>query len=57
MCAKMGRPTDNPKNDYIKIRATKDDKNLLLECCKLTGRTQYDVIMEGLQLVCEKIKK
>ena len=57
MCAKMGRPTENPKNEQIKIRATKNDRILLEECCKLLGKTQYDVVMEGIRLVYEKAKK
>lgn len=57
MCAKMGRPTENPKTEQIKIRATKFDRNLLDECCKLLGKTQYEVIMEGIKLVYENAKK
>jgi hypothetical protein len=58
MCAKMGRPkSQNPKNDNIKIRATKDDKELLEECCKLLGMTQYEVVMKGIQMVYESTKK
>lgn len=57
MCAKMGRPTQNPKDEQIKIRATKDDKQLLEKCCELSGSTQYDVIMKGIKMVYENIKK
>ncbi|MBR5582975.1 MAG: hypothetical protein IKW21_00435 [Lachnospiraceae bacterium] len=58
MCAKMGRPkSDNPKTEQIKIRATKEDRELLEECCRLSGKTQYAVIMEGIQKVYESIKK
>jgi hypothetical protein len=57
MCAKMGRPTENPKTEQIKIRATKDDKHLLEECCKLMDSTQYEVVMKGIRMVYETIKK
>ena len=57
MCAKMGRPTDDPKNERINVRVTKDDKKLLEECCKILGQTQHDVIMNGISLVYESIKK
>lgn len=57
VAAKMGRPTDNPKNLSIKIRATKDDKERLLYCCKELNKTQYQILMEGLELVYEKINK
>ena len=57
MCAKMGRPTDNPKSERIMIRATKDDKQLLEDCCEKTGMTQYEVVMKGIKMVYENIKK
>ena len=58
MCAKMGRPlSDNPKNEKINLRATKDDKELLQKCCELTGKNQYEIVMEGVRLVYENIKK
>ncbi|MCI9353829.1 MAG: hypothetical protein HFE58_03345 [Firmicutes bacterium] len=55
--AKMGRPTTNPKDQAIKIRATKDDREKLLYCCEKLNKTQYEVIMEGLNWVYEKINK
>ena len=57
MCAKMGRPTDNPKDKYIRVRATVDDMKLLEECCELLNTTQYEVVMKGIKLVYENIKK
>ena len=57
MCAKMGRPTENPKSERIMIRATKDDKELLEKCCELLGMTQYEVVMKGIQMVYENTKK
>ena len=57
MCAKMGRPTTNPKTEYIRIRATSEDKELLDECCELLGMTQYEVVMKGIQMVYETTKK
>lgn len=55
---RTGRPkSDNPKSEQIKIRATKRDRVLLDECCELTGKTQYEVIMEGIDLVYQKAKK
>ena len=57
MSAKMGRPTDNPKTEIIKIRATKDDREKLLFCCEKLGKTQYEVVMEGIIKVYQKAKK
>lgn len=57
MSKKMGRPTTNPKNEIIKIRATKDDREKLLFCCEKTKKTQYDVVMEGIDTVYSELKK
>lgn len=57
MSPRTGRPTDNPKNEVIKIRATKDDREKLLFCCEQTGKTQYEIVMEGIEKVYESIKK
>ena len=53
---RMGRPTDNPKDNIIKIRATKEDREKLLYCCQALNKTQYDVVMEGINKVYESIK-
>ena len=57
MSPRTGRPTDNSKTEVIKIRATKDDREKLLFCCEKTGKTQYEVVMEGIEKVYESIKK
>lgn len=57
MSAKMGRPTDNPKNEIIKVRATKDDREKLLYCCEQTGKTQYEIVMLGIDKVYNELKK
>lgn len=57
MSPRTGRPTDNPKNEQIKIRATKEDKKLLEECCNQLNQTQYEVVMNGIRKVYAEIKK
>lgn len=58
MSPRTGRPkSDNPKAEQIKIRATKQDKALLDKCCEMTGKTQYEVIMEGIHMVYAENKK
>lgn len=57
MSPRTGRPTDNPKTEQIKIRATKDDKELLNECCQKSNLTQYEVVMKGIKKVYEELKK
>lgn len=52
MSPRTGRPKiDNPKSEQIKIRATKQDKELLEKCCEITNKTQYQVVMEGIKKV------
>ena len=56
MSSKMGRPTENPKKEVIKIRATKEDREKLLYCCEIMNKTQYEVVTEGIDKVYEEIK-
>jgi len=58
MSPRTGRPKiDNPKSEQIKIRATKEDKALLEECCIRLNQTQYEVIMNGIEKVYAETKK
>lgn len=58
MSSRIGRPPiDNPKSEQIKIRATKEDKELLEKCCREFEKTQYDVVMEGIKKVYKELKK
>lgn len=57
MSPRTGRPTDNPKTEQIKIRATKEDRILLDECCEMLKQTQYEVVMNGIKKVYAEIKK
>lgn len=58
LSSRIGRPkSNNPKSEQIKIRATKEDKQLLENCCKKMGMTQYEVIMAGIKKVYTKTEK
>ena len=58
MCAKMGRPkSENPKCERIILRATKAEKELLEKCCELSGMTQAEVVIKGIRMVYDDIKK
>lgn len=57
MSPRTGRPTTNPKTEEIKIRATKQDKAMLKECCENLNMTQYEVVINGIKKVYEGIKK
>jgi hypothetical protein len=56
MSPRTGRPTENPKSEIIKVRATIDDREKLLFCCEKTGMTQYEVVMKGIEKVYNEIR-
>lgn len=56
MSPRTGRPTENPKKAEIKVRATKKDREKLLYCCEMTGLTQYEVVMKGIDKVYNEIR-
>lgn len=56
MSPRTGRPTENPKKSEIKVRATKEDRTKLLYCCEMTGLTQYEVVMKGIDKVYNEIR-
>ena len=57
MSAKRGRSTSNPKKEYIIVRATQQDKELLNECCKQLEQTKYEIVMGGIRMVHSNIQK
>ena len=57
MSPRTGRPTKNPKSEEIKIRATKEDKMMLKECCEKLNLTQYDVVMRGVREIFSRLEK
>ena len=53
-----GRPKkDNPRNQDLNIRLTKDEAQRIKDCATALGKTRTDTIMQGIELVEEKIKK
>ena len=57
MGSKMGRPTQSPKNDTIKVRMANEDIEKLEYCCQMTGKTKSDIIREGIDKVYNELKK
>jgi len=47
----------NPKTEEIKVRATKQDKQLLKECCNRLNQTQYEIVMRGIKKVHAETEK
>lgn len=50
-------PSKNPKEHQKRIRMSDEDVKILEYCCKVTGRTQSDVIREGIREVYQKLKR
>lgn len=54
---KLGRPTDDPKAHQLKVRVSDKDMEMLRYCCEKTGKTQADVIREGIKNTYKKLKR
>ena len=54
---KIGRPTDNPRQQRIAFRVSDDEKRMLNYCLKHSDMKKSDVLRFGLRLAYEKIKK
>lgn len=57
MSAKMGRPTDNPKNKEIKIRIDESTLEHLEELSEVQKITRASVIRKGIEIQYEQLKK
>lgn len=49
--------TNNPKSVRLEIRMTKEQNEVLTECAEKMGVSKTDVLMKGVQLVRNEIKK
>ena len=54
---KMGRPTDNPKNNSIKFKADDETVAKLKECSKLLEVSQAEVLRRGVRKMHDDLKK
>lgn len=54
---KMGRPTNNPKNEELKIRISQEDKEKLDYCIKNTNKNKSEIVREGIDKVYNELKK
>lgn len=53
----MGRPTINPKNEDLKVRISKEDRQKLDYCMKHTNKNKSEIVREGIDRVYQKIKR
>ncbi len=57
MVAKMGRPTNDPKNHDTRIRMTDSELERLNYCAEKLGKTKTEIISMGVKKVYDEIKK
>lgn len=50
-------PSKDPKEHQKRIRMSDEDVKILEYCCRVTGRTQSDIIREGIRKVYAELKK
>lgn len=55
---KMGRPPiENPRNKKLTIRVTEQELNDIDMCAKKLGISKTELVIQGVQTVCNEIKK
>lgn len=57
MAAKMGRPTDSPKNAMIRVRMDEDTVKMLDKCADFLKSSRSEIIRAGVKKVYLGIKK
>ncbi len=53
---KMGRPTDNPRNQRISLKITTDEMETLNKCSELMNEPRVNVIVKGIELVKKELE-
>ncbi|WP_301963304.1 hypothetical protein [uncultured Megasphaera sp.] len=57
MSAKMGRPTENPRNIQVRVRLNEDEAAMLAVCAEQLQISKTAVIVRGIKQVYSEIKK
>lgn len=55
--AKMGRPTEAPKTEWMKMRLTEQQAEDLRFCAEALNCTKTEVLIRGLEEVKKKIEQ
>lgn len=53
----MGRPTDNPKNTSIKLKADDETVQKLIECSEKLQVSRAEVLRRGVHMVYDDLKQ
>lgn len=54
---KMGRPTDNPRNQRMSLKLTVDEMSKLKECSEILGEPRVNVISKGIEKIYNQLKE
>lgn len=54
---KMGRPTDNPKDDRITVRLDKESAEILADYCKRNGVDRAAAVRKAIKLLSDDNKQ
>lgn len=57
MSPRTGRPTDEKKEQTVRLRMAPSETEILNYCCEKLGMTRSEVIRLGIQKVYEGIKE
>lgn len=58
MSPRTGRPkSDNPRNKSLQLRLTQSELDMIQECANSLNENRTNVIMKGIALLLESIKK
>lgn len=49
--------TDNPRNVRLEIRLTQAENDMLKDCAEKQGTTKTNIIIQGIKMVSESLKK
>ena len=55
MSPRMGRPTNDPKNNQYRIRLSDKEVEMLEFCCKKTQMSKSDIVRKGIEKVYKEI--
>ena len=53
----MGRPTNDPKNNELKIRISQEDNEKLKYCMECTNKSKSEIVRDGIDKVYNELKK
>lgn len=54
---RMGRPTNNPKDEELKVRISREDKEKLEYCIKYSNKSKSEIVRNGIDMVYNDLKK